>query len=207
MPWKGGAVVQPWKCNDPAKEFRGFSWHSTEAKVRRNAKTILEEVAAARKKTAIDWALQREVADGIYLVWTKPSAYNAGYLWFFRQVGHLVSEAGSTLKWCVIGHAEGYQEDLWAQAKAHFNGVAAGPAASGPERPAAAASSQGQALSIQPLLGSGLLAGARRGLVMKALSGYDVLARSREDYVWAAAVQSTPRSKHFFGFSSTARPA
>ena len=178
-----GQKHPPWKCPDPKALFRGFSWHSTVAEVRRSGKKVLVDASAERKKTGVAWVTLRDVEEGIYIGFKQCATFNAGYLWFLRQLGNLVEDAGITAKWCVIGHAESYQEHVWTEAK-HFLGV---PAASSHSEITTAATAASSHADLSSQLGEvGTLAWARRGLVLKTLSGDIVLARSREDYSYGA---------------------
>ena len=126
----------------------------------------------------------RDVEEGIYIGFKQCATFNAGYLWFLRQLGNLVEDAGITAKWCVIGHAESYREHVWAEAKQHFLAV---PAASSHSEITTAATAASSHADLSSQLGEvGTLAWARRGLVLKTLSGDTVLARSGEDYIKGA---------------------
>ena len=116
----------------PSGVFKGFSWHTADP---RKVALAVERVETLRKKggkTAVEWKSYLALADGLYLPWKNPASFAAGYMWFSRNVGDLVSEPGQTCNWRVEGHRNGFDPATGV------SNAAAAPSASAATRSASA---------------------------------------------------------------------
>ena len=99
--------------------LQGFSWHSVDEEIVRNAHAMISETKKTGIKTAIRWESLKIVPQGLYVEWKHPGGtYNAGYKWFEYKLGELSDDPGNSLQWCVIGHLCDFDASPWESLKA-----------------------------------------------------------------------------------------
>ena len=101
--------------------YAGFSWHSTDARIMKDAGGIFAAARTQGGRTSVDWEGFLPVTNGFFFPWKDPATFNAGYLWFARKVGCLSDGPAQTKDWFVVPHLVRYEESEWLRALAQFD--------------------------------------------------------------------------------------
>ena len=96
--------------------YTGFSWHSGVTDHIHKGQMLFAEQRHARQ-TAIAWDKSQVLPDGQFLTWKRPATYQAGYVWFYRQLVKLSKADKEACSWFVVGHPTQYDPALVAEAR------------------------------------------------------------------------------------------